>query len=116
MGNYDFALSFACRHNELDHVLTRFAAVTSQPRHKVNRKLLPFRKLRPPKKNWSFPVLSHYLPLHIRRVQLFLAVIGHLEFMTFLQTRMITKAEVARFSSPTESERLRWQVLNSMKT
>ena len=37
------------------------------------RKLLPFRKLQPPRDFKGFPVFSHSLPSHIRRVQLFLS-------------------------------------------
>src|ERR1700736_6419187 len=39
----------------------------------AKRKLLPFRKLQPPKKNHAFYIPSHSLPSHIRHVQLFLA-------------------------------------------
>src|SRR6266508_3663801 len=44
------------------------------------RKLLPFRKLQPPKKNRGFPVLSHSLLFHILRVLLFLGTYWLLGF------------------------------------
>src|SRR6266446_10707955 len=41
--------------------------------YRQKRKLLPFRKLQPPKKNRGFPLLSYSLPSRRRRVQLILA-------------------------------------------